>query len=309
MTTAARTRCSPGNEGKACDAAVRCIELRTGEARAAIRHPETDGIGPPVDFRLRIGAREYAIEHTQIEAIPGLIRAGEGYKQLIDPVTDEVSGTLPGPAVYDLHFPIDPHVGVKRAELAQIRQDLIAWIQAKARCLYERNRDRLERKHASSRYLDSIEAKPLGFPYPVRLWIGVAHSESKRGTLRFPRIGLDHGKREACRADRLREALSRKCPKLQRCKEDGARTVLVLESDDIALTNHVLVGECLAALLPDRTDLPDEIYLAETEVKSWAVHCMKLDTEDWPVDNLAEPAMFHVDDLTDLSKAVRTYQV
>ena len=50
----------------------------------------------------------------------------------------------------------------------------------------------------------------------------------------------------------------------------------MLESDDIALTNHVLVGECLSALLPERTDLPDEIYLVETEVKSWTVHCMKL---------------------------------
>ena len=69
--------------------------------------------GPPVDFRLSFGVREYAIEHTQIEAILGLIRAGEGYKQLIEPVIDEVSRTLPGPAVYVLHPPIDTHLGVK----------------------------------------------------------------------------------------------------------------------------------------------------------------------------------------------------
>ena len=150
-----------------------------GEERAAIRRPETDGIGPPVDFRLSLGVRAYAIEHTQIEAIPGLIRAGEGYKQLIEPVI----------------------------------------------------------------------------------------------------------------------------------KEDRARTVLMLESDDIALTNHVLVGECLAAVLPERTDLPDEIYLVETEVKTWTVRCMKLDTECWPVEHLAELAMFHVDDLIDLSEATTTWQV
>ena len=34
-------------EGKACDAVVRLLEMRTGEARADIRHPERDGIGPP----------------------------------------------------------------------------------------------------------------------------------------------------------------------------------------------------------------------------------------------------------------------
>lgn len=257
-------------------------------------------------FRLRLGTREHAIEHTQIEAIPGLIRAGEGYRQLIEPITDEVSGTLPGPAVYALHFPIDTHLEVKRADLDRMRRDLIAWIRGKAHCLYERNRDRLEREHTSPRYLDSVEAKPPGFPYPVRLWVRAACSGSKRGVLRLARLGLDNEELEGCRADRLREALRRKCPKLQRCKVDGARTVLVLESDDIALTNHTLVGECLIALLRERTDLPDEIYLVETEVQSWAVHCMKLDGESWPMERSAEPAMFHVDDPIDLTEVTTT---
>ena len=306
MTTRTRKRSSPGKEGKACDAVVKCIEQRTYETRAMIHRPETERVGPPVDFRLRLGAREYAIEHTQTEAMRGLIRAAEGYKQLIEPIIAEVSGTLPGAAVYALHFPIDTHLGVKRADLARMRRDLIAWIRAKAQCLYERNRDRLGREHTSPRHLDSVEAKPPGFPYPVRLCIRVARSVSKRGALRPTRLGLDNEELEACLADRLREALRRKCPKLQRCKEDGARTVLVLESDDIAHTNHLLVGECLAALLSERTDLPDEIYLVETEVKSWTVRCMKLDAECWPVDHLAELATFDVDDLLDLSETTTT---
>ncbi len=304
MRTSARKRNSSGNEGKACDAVVKCIERRTGETRAAVRRPETDGIGPPVDFRLRLGAREYAIEHTQIEAIPGLIRTGEGFKQLIEPVIDDLSGTLPGPAVYALNFPIDTHLGVSPAELDRIRRRLIAWIRAQAQSLYDRNRDDLEREYISPRNLDSIEARPPGFPYSVRLWIGAARSESQRGALLPARLSLEDEELEACRSDRLWQALDRKCPKLQRCKQDGARTVLVLESDDIALTNQVLVGECLSALLPERTDLPDEIYLVETAVKSWTVRCMKLDAEHWPVEHLDEPVMCHVDDLIDLSEAI-----
>ena len=306
MTTRTRKRNSSGNEGKACDAVVRCIERRTGEARAAIRRPETDGIGPPVDFCLRLGAQEYAVEHTQIEAIPGLIRTGEGYKQLIGPVIDDVSGTLPGPAVYALHFPMDTHLGVNPAELDRIRRDFIAWIRAQAESLYERNRDDLERAYISPRYLDSIEARSPGFPYSVRLCIGVARSNSQRGDLRPARLSLDEEELEAGRADRLRDALDHKCPKLQRYKQDGARTILALESGAIALTDHVLVGECLSALLPERTDLPDEIYLVETQVNSWTVRCMKLDAEHWPMEHLDKPAMCHVDDLIDLSETVTT---
>ena len=306
MKKGVRKRNSRENEGKACDAVVRCIEQRTGETRAEIRRPEMERIGPPVELRLRLGVREYAIEHTQIEATPGFIQAGEKYMQFIRPVIDALSGTLPEPGAFTLHFPIDTNLGVKRPGLARIRRDFIAWIQTKAQCLYKRNRNRLEQERPSPRSLDSVEAKPPGFPYPVRLSMGVAHSVSKRGTLRCGRYALGDEELKARRVERLREALRCKCPKLQGCKEEGARTVLVLESDDIALTDHVLVGECLAVLLPERTDLPDEIYLVETEVKSWTVHCMKLDTECWPVEHLAEPAEFHVDDLFDLSETTTT---
>ena len=192
---------------------------------------------------------------------------------------------------------------MKKADLDRVRRDFIGWIRAKAQCLYERNRDKLERKHKSPRYLDSIKAKPPGFLYPVRLWVGVACSASERGTLRHARLAPDDKELETLHADRIGKALRYKCPKLQRCKEDGARTVLVLESDDIALTSHVLVGQCLAILLPERTELPDEIYLVETDMDPWTVRCMKLDAECWLVEHLAEPAMLHTDDLMDLSVA------
>jgi hypothetical protein len=47
------------------------------------------------------------------------------------------------------------------------------------------------------------------------------------------------------RVERVRRAFNMKCPKLKRCKEDGARTLLVLETNDISLTNHMVVGEAV----------------------------------------------------------------
>ena len=35
----------------ACDAVIRHLEKWTGETRTEIRHPETDGVGPPVGIR------------------------------------------------------------------------------------------------------------------------------------------------------------------------------------------------------------------------------------------------------------------
>ena len=292
----------PKNEGKACDAAVRCIERRTDDTRSKIRRPEKDGNGPPVDFRVKIGVQEYAIEHTQIEAIPQLIESHHRYEKLIEPVVDAVSGTLPGPACYMLYFPIDTDLGVSRTDFDRIRSDFITWIQVNAQCLYRRNRGQLERKRRSPRHLDSIEGRPPGFPYPVRLCVDPASSAPERGLLRHGRFAPNDKELETLPLDRLRKALRSKCPKLQCCKKDGARTVLVLESNDIALTNHAVVGECLVALLPERPDLPDEIYLVETETDPWTVRCMKLGAECWPAEHLANPVTFDESGLIDLGE-------
>ena len=296
----------PKNEGKACDAVLRCIERRTGETRTKIRRPEKDGNGPPVDFRLTLGVREYAIEHTQIEAIPNLIGSHHRYMELIEPVVDEVSGTLPSQARYMLYFPIDTHLGVSRTDFDRIRSDFIAWIRENAQSLYKKNQEQLERKRRSPRHLDCIEEKPPGFQYPVRLCVDAASSASKRGILRHGRFAPDEKELKALHMDRLRTSFCGKCPKLQCCKKDGARTVLVLESNDLAIMNHVLVGQCLANVLLERTDVPDEIYLVETEMDPWAVCCMKLDSEYWLVEHLAGPVRFHESSLIDLSEDTNT---
>ena len=98
----------------------------------------------------------------------------------------------------------------------------------------------------------------------------------QRGQLSCVRVAPGDDELETLRAERLRKALAYKCPKLDRCKDEGARTVLVLASDDIALTNEGLVRMRLAELLGERSDVPDEIHLVETETRSWAVYPMKV---------------------------------
>jgi len=45
---------------------------------------------------------------------------------------------------------------------------------------------------------------------------------------------------------------------LAKCKP--ARTVLVLENRDMALSNHWVISDCLEMSLSGRTDLPDEVW-------------------------------------------------
>ena len=91
----------------------------------------------------------------------------------------------------------------------------------------------------------------------------------------------DFGDLEDRRIDRLMRAFSEKSPKLQECKKEGARTVLVLESGD-AFTRFDLIGNALPKLLAECRDAPDEIYLAETDMNLWWVYLIKRDDDHWP---------------------------
>ena len=86
---------------------------------------------------------------------------------------------------------------------------------------------------------------------------------------------------EERRANRLRQAFSKKCPKLKHAKDEGARTLLVLENEDVTLASFDLIGNLIPNLLAERGAEPDEIYLAETHTDPWWVWPMKLDGDHW----------------------------
>ena len=133
----------PSNEGKVCDAAVSSIEQRTGAARKDIRRPEKDHIGPPVELRLEIGAQEYAIEHTQIEAFEDQIGKGVSLERLVGPVKKALCGKLPGPAIYMMVFPFDRHLSVNRSNLKQHQENLKEWVRENAPLLYGKVQERI----------------------------------------------------------------------------------------------------------------------------------------------------------------------
>ena len=292
----------PNNEGKACDSVIRLLEERTGMDRADISRPEQTGNGPPVELRLNLGTQNYAIEHTQIEAFAGQIRMEEEFARFINPVTDELSEKLPGPAVYYLYFPINARLGVNTRQLDEIRRDFIAWIREHAQHLHEMNPDRPTKEQHPRGYNEQYRARPPGIPYEVTLQREAHWSLSSRhdGVLLVARMAPEDV--QELRIARLGRALKRKCPKLQRCRADGARTVLVLEDGDIALSNHVLIGEGLARAMEDQADLPDEIYLVQTALDRWVVRCMKYDETFMPDEQWAEFKSAELTDMTGVSQ-------
>lgn len=272
-----------GNEGKACDAGL--LELRSGYGRSQIRYPERDGNGPPVDLRLRLGPHEYALEHTLIEPFENEIRSGVVVDQ-IGTYIRETPPSLPEPGHYKLVVPNDVRLPRSQGERQRALQQLGEWIGKSAESMQEEDS---EHSRSPIRRDARLRGQPPGFGCTFELWRwpDAALMGRQPGLLNLVRDCPDG--LEGQRRRRLERAFSQKCPKLQECKTVGARTVLVLESDDIALTSLPSVGDHLAEVLAERQDPPDDIFLVETGIDPWLVWLMKQDGDQWPRVPTTEP--------------------
>lgn len=273
-----------------CDAVIRHLEKWTGESRSEIRHPETDGVGPPVDLRLQLGNQHYAIEHTRIESFDNQIKAGISIREIDNYIKEQFTNPLPGPAYYELQVPLDVCLPAKRKN--RMLNTLDKWIRESAYCMHGRNTDLFRPLFAPMRnevwHDDCVTGTPLGTAYEIKLmrtklWPPALHTAGRNpGTIVLWYNYLDEDERNHRHFKRLQRAFEKKCPKLRRCKEDGARTVLVLEAVDSLLTLTDQIGRHLPALLDGRKDGPDDIYLVSPSDSLWWVLPVKHDGDHWP---------------------------
>ncbi len=263
----------PRNEDQACHAAMAAIKTRDGDELTITDRPDkTERQLPAVEMLFESEKIRYAMEHTRIESFPQQIADGVAFSRLLGPL--EELKNLPG------RFRLVVQVGAaKRIRFSehQRMQNLVAdWIVPKAAFLA----DELEAKGQTS-----ISAEIPGVPFPLTLVRTDQHG-SKLFVARFMPAVL-----EELRVDRMREALERKCPKLATCQSEGRRTVLVLESNDIALGNHHDIGAAFAKTITERNDPPDQVFLVETETRPWFIWALKEGTKVYPSQRLERASL------------------
>lgn len=283
----------PKNEGKACDAVVKTLERRTRKVRSDIRHPEKDRVGPPVELRLKLGEQEYAIEHTIIEPFENNIKAELTVMEIRQYLIQSLTGQLSGPMYYVLQVPKDVCLPSRKVKRVRALKVLAEWIQSSAQIMYERNTALSlpidSQSIPISPYCfpdDSVKDELSGINCTVELlrWRNGTVFGRKPG---FVQTVLDYPEDlEGFRTERIRRACYDKFPKSVKCGAEGARTVLVLESQDAAYTRFDLIGNQLPALLSEHACVPDEIFLVEPYDSLWWVYPMKYDKDHWPEEGM-----------------------
>ena len=253
------------SEGRCCDAVVRLLEGHMEAERGDLHIPDRiDRMRKKrVDVCVAVGSSRYALEHTRIEPFSRAIETGKRVADLLYGVKKRLCACehLPGPALYELKLPKDPRLGGgpnARERHAKIEQEMAAWIHSQSTALYARASDAGRPtciRREFSGLLVHLVCTRMGPP-----------SETTPGEFGPVRDAPEPLDPEEQRDARLRQALEKKCPKLRFCKDRGARTVLVLESDDIALSGAISIREALGRATEARDDVPDEVYLVHTGV-------------------------------------------
>jgi len=200
-----------------------------------------------VDFLVCGKLGSYAIEHTLIESHPNRMRDDAQFVKLLKPLEEKLTGKLPRLGCYYLTVNFGAVKGVKREQ--EVRDAIESWIYAKA--------STLQIDLPQKNYISEI---PKGVPFKVSLhrW---STSDGRFFIARFAPEDL-----KILRRKRIKFALENKCPKLHDAKKNDSkiRSVLILESNDIALSNYPDIGKALVEAISEFAyHKPDEIYLVE----------------------------------------------
>ncbi|MBS0546132.1 MAG: hypothetical protein JSR24_00190 [Proteobacteria bacterium] len=262
------------NEGKACDAIIRLLEERAGKVRANVRRSEVTNGLPPVELDFDIGDQHVAVEHTLLQTFAQQIGSAKQFYELALEVVSSLSGQLPKPGVYKLYFPTFSTVG-RSMTMDMARNALREWVIATAGQLHASHPERRAKNVEPFGHEASITGAPTGLPFEITLWRELHWSLAGRfdGVLTLGRFGPEN--LEEQRVTQMTRALTNKCPKLQKFKQAGAWTVLILEDADISLSNHVTVADAFEAACVGREDLPDEVFLIDTKTDPWTVWKLK----------------------------------
>ena len=270
----------PSNEGKACDAVVRHVELCTDAKRSGVRHPEKDGDGPPVDLRLKVGERDYAIEHTLLQPRENRIKDSAAFRKINEFIRREIREPLPGAVYYELHVATNVILPKGTKNRNGAFTNLVEWIRSTAQRLHERR----WAYPPSLVVNNTIKEAPDGFDDEFELlrWPDSAPAKRTPGSLGMRFMASENVEQSLITT--LSKAFAKKFPKLHRCKAQGARTVLVLEGIDLPIGHYQIIGKHLPALLDRHSGQPDEICLVEPRVYDtmWWIWPVKRDGEHWP---------------------------
>lgn len=228
------------DDTKVVDAFVNHLKLNGHPNLKIVRRPDKEKVKGDKKQDIDAVAGNFAIEHTSIDTVHNQTRDSARFLKVVKDLEKELSDTLN--FRLEIIFPYD---GVSRGQNWNgIRESLKAWI------------------INTSHELEDGRYSDLQIPgVPFRVYV-FKKSVCKAGLVfsRFSPIDNTF-------SERLSEQLSRKAKKIRPYKDQGFTTILLVESDDIALMNDdIMLDGIRKAFSKGLPDGVDHVWYANTSI-------------------------------------------
>lgn len=218
----------------------------------------------PVDLVAEVAGNLISFEHTILESYVDQIRDGARLERFFEMVRSDLPNDLP-PGTITLSMATNAVGGLTGKAAETVAEQLAAWISGQAQDLAAKDPEdqrRLVRRN--------------GEPFPLVMWYRPGDKPCEVRFGRWAPNDLDQRRR-----DKLATTLSDKLPKLHETRKNGASSCLVLEVQDISLSDTNVVAEFAPAVLEEFPGLePDRIVVVVT-LKEKAFSSIVYESGQW----------------------------
>ena len=253
------------HEKKVIKEVLKYISKKINQPYRIISYPdEVNRNSPACDMLVSFGNKKFAIEHTSIDSIPNQRRDNNRFIKLLSPLIIELNGKFPTPGHYKLIINIDIIPALNKSNGSKIYQSIKEWCKKIAPTLS------MGGTYSGKKHFK--RGKIPGVPFELTLY----KSLRRDGEFRIGRFSPEQI--EEKRKEVLKQALCSRGEKVINYKKEGYHTILILESNDRALANFNDIGDALNNAVEElkNVELPDEIYLIETEIEDdYEIYCLK----------------------------------
>lgn len=228
---------------------------------------EVNRKSPACDMLVIFGNKKFAIEHTSIDSIPNQRRDNIRFNKLLSPLENELDSKLPMPGHYQLVIGMDVIPALKRSDGNKIYQSIKEW------CIKIAPTLSMGGTHSDKKHFARNRIPGVPFEITLYKWPRRARRDGEFKIARFSPEQIEEKRKEV-----LKQALCSRGEKVVNYKKEGCHTILILESNDIALANFNDIANALnnAVEKLKNIELPDEIYLVETEIEDdYEIYCLK----------------------------------
>ena len=209
-----------------------------------------------------IGKKTVAIEHTSIDCYQNQREENALFLKLFKPVKEALEKELKVPGKFDIST--DSKINLKGFDYNKARPLIIK------RCLEQAKTLKFGSPETAPNHFAILKIPEIPFYIKLCRWPG-------KNCVRLYCHSFEEIQTELMEV--LNKAIKSRGEKVTQYKDKSYRTVLLIESQDIQLTNDAMIRQAFFKITKDVSvmELPDEVYLILTGFPDYELYCVKFD--------------------------------